>query len=181
MIWSGSVETLNVSRRCGCSFRDDQMRWTVVAPTPCARAMVRVQGVDAGGVVAVVARTIASTVSCGMVGFRPLPLRTLPRSRTPSSANRARHIGYARGRGANHCGDSIRGHTIGSKEKSFSPLDFAMRRGLRLRDGKKHGTLFGRHRQTSADIGRAAVGVRMGQAYYNNCLFSDHHCVLLLK
>jgi hypothetical protein len=115
--------------------------------------MVRVlQWVDVGGVVAVVARTISSTFPCGMVGLPPPTRADVAEIPQPFLGKPGSPLGYTRRQGANHCGDSIRGHTLGGKKKSFSPLDFTMTRGLRFRDRNKHGTLSGRDRQSGSRV-----------------------------
>ena len=85
----GSLDTLNVSTRCGAKPRSDQIRCTVAGPTPTRAAIVRHdQCVAPGGVVVVVNRTICATVSSGIEGLRPRPSRIFPRPANPSTANR---------------------------------------------------------------------------------------------
>src|SRR3989304_5461279 len=61
-----SLESLNVSMRCGCKPCASQIRWTVDFPTPWAFAIVRTdQCVASFGVVCRVASTISFTLSAG--------------------------------------------------------------------------------------------------------------------
>src|SRR5271168_2257238 len=70
----GSLDTLNVSIRCGCNPRSDQMRCTVAGLTPTRLAIVRHdQCVCPGGVVVLVNLTIWATVSSVIDGLRPRP------------------------------------------------------------------------------------------------------------
>ena len=87
-----SLESLNVSTRCGWSPLADQIRCTVAGLTPCAFAIDRqLQCVSPGGLSCSVAATIAPAFPAGIEGLRPRPSRTLPSFASPSSANRARH------------------------------------------------------------------------------------------
>src|SRR6478609_7730267 len=89
---NGSLDTLNVSIRCGCNPRSDQIRCTVAELTPTRLPIVRHdQCVAPGGVVVVVNRTIAAIVSSLIEGFRPRPSRILSNPASPSATNRVRH------------------------------------------------------------------------------------------
>src|SRR3978361_444613 len=89
---NGSLDSLNVSTRCGFSPRADHTRCTVSLDTPTRSAIVRHdQCVSPSGVEFLVRSTISSILSCGIVGFRPLPLRTFPSFANPSAANLVRH------------------------------------------------------------------------------------------
>ena len=68
------------------------MRCTVAALTPWARAMVRqLQWVAPGGVVWVVAATIALTLAAEIVGLRPRPGLVWVSACGPPAAKRSRH------------------------------------------------------------------------------------------
>ena len=89
----GSPESLNVSTRCGCNPRADQIRCTVAGDTPARSAIVRqLQCVSPGGVSCKVKRTISSTFTGGIDGLRPRPGRTLENPFSPSSTNRSRQF-----------------------------------------------------------------------------------------
>ena len=89
---SGSLESLNVSCRCGCRPKARQMRETAVCDRPASRAMLRVlQWVAPAGtlsnVLAITASTRASSIERGAPGRGA--------SRRPSrrcSTKRARHL-----------------------------------------------------------------------------------------
>jgi hypothetical protein len=89
---SGSVESLKVSLRCGCSENAFQMRWTVEGARPEALAIVReLQWVQPAGRLSSVAVTTSAT-------FASLTVRGAPgrgSSRSPSrrrSAKRLRQV-----------------------------------------------------------------------------------------
>src|SRR5690242_9183904 len=82
----GSLDTLNVSTRCGANARADQIRCTVAELTPTFLVFVRHdEFVAPGGVVVVVNRTISAMVSSGIEGLRPRPARILSSPASPSS------------------------------------------------------------------------------------------------
>ena len=82
----GSLDTLNVSTRCGANPRSDQIRCTVAGLTPTRVDIVRHdQCMCPGGAVVVVNRTISATVSSLIEGLRPRPSRI--RSNPPSPAS----------------------------------------------------------------------------------------------
>lgn len=89
---SGSLESLNVSVRCGCSEKARQIRCTVETETPAALDIDRVlQCVEAVGIVSRVAITTSATFSKPIL--RGAPGRgssTRPSRRRP--ANRLRHV-----------------------------------------------------------------------------------------
>ena len=69
------------------------MRCTVAGLTPWALAIVRqLQCVSPGGVVWVVAATIALTLAAEIMGLRPRPGRTSVRAAGPPLAKRWRHM-----------------------------------------------------------------------------------------
>jgi hypothetical protein len=89
----GSVESLNVSTRCGRRPRAAQIFCTVVCETPWAWAIDRqLQCVSLGGVSCSVARTISATFASGIDGLRPRPGRTFTEPANPSSENRSRQL-----------------------------------------------------------------------------------------
>ena len=88
----GSLDSLNVSTRCGFKPRAAHTRCTVAGDTPAFAAIVRHdQWVWPSGVEYLVRSTISSIFCCGIVDLRPRPARTFPSFAKPSSANRARH------------------------------------------------------------------------------------------
>src|SRR4029077_12548299 len=88
----GSLDSLNVSTRCGLRPRADHTCCTVDFDTPLAAAIVRHdQWVSPAGREFNVKSTNSSIVYCGIVFFRPRPWRTGANLTSPSSANRVRH------------------------------------------------------------------------------------------
>src|SRR3978361_2507764 len=88
---NGSLDSLNVSTRCGFSPRADHTRCTVSLDTPTRSAIVRHdQCVSPSGVEFFVSSTISSIFDCGIVGFGPRPFRTCPNLTNPSTENRSR-------------------------------------------------------------------------------------------
>ncbi len=77
-------------------------------------------------------------------------------------------FGYAGWRDADLCGDSVGGHTICGKDKSFGSLDLSMRGSLRLRDRKQYFTLTVRHRQGGGWSSHAPT-------YHNYHLIAEHY------
>src|SRR6266568_871799 len=87
-----SLDSLNVSTRCGCRPRPAQMRCTVAEEIPVALAIVRqLQWVCPSGSLCNVRSTTCAIFSTGIDGLRPRPLRTSPKSTIPRCANSARH------------------------------------------------------------------------------------------
>src|SRR6201995_3106188 len=89
---SGSVDSLNVSDRCGCSEKALQMRCTVVTDRPLARAIDRrLQWVAPGGVLSSVAVTTSAILLSPILRGAP----GLGSSLSPDKrrwANRLRHV-----------------------------------------------------------------------------------------
>ena len=89
---SGSVESLNVSLRCGFRLNADQIRCTVVCDTPVLSAMLRTdQCVASFGIVVSVRSTTSATLSSVTVRGRP-DLYSSERPSMRFSANRLRHF-----------------------------------------------------------------------------------------
>ena len=88
----GSVDSLNVSVRCGCKQKACQIRWTDDADTPAAFAMPRVlQCVASAGFVSSVFVTISSIRSSPILRGAPhLGSSSMPLRRC--FANRSRHV-----------------------------------------------------------------------------------------
>ena len=90
---SGSLDTLNVSTRCGLRPNSFHTRCTVLFDTPAAPAIVLVlQCVSPSGRHSSVSVTIFSIVASGIEGLRPRPSRTCPNLTRPSSVNRVRQF-----------------------------------------------------------------------------------------
>ena len=124
----GSLDSLNVSTRCGLSPRAAHTRCTVAADTPAFAAIVRHdQWVWPSGVECLVRCTISSIFSCGIVDLRPRPARTFPSFAKPSSANRARHARTVAGFTPTCAAILDVGHTIGRQQQRLGPLNLPMR------------------------------------------------------
>ena len=126
----GSLDSLNVSTRCGFKPRAAHTRCTVAGDTPAFAAIVRH---DQWGL------AVRRGMPCQVYDLVDLllrdwrtsgraPARTFPSFAKPSSANRARHArtvaGFTDLRGDPH----IR-HTIGRQQQRLGPLNLPMRRG----------------------------------------------------
>ncbi len=89
---SGSVESLNVSLRCGFRLNADQIRCTVMCERPVLSAMLRVdQCVASFGIVVSVRLTTSATLSSVTVRGRP-DRYSSERPSMRFSANRLRHL-----------------------------------------------------------------------------------------
>src|ERR1700739_3150021 len=94
----GSLDTLNVSTRCGLRPNSCHTRCTVLFDTPATPAIVLVlQCVSPCGRYSSVSVTILSSVASGIEGLRPRPSRTCPNLTRPSSANRVRQFATVAG------------------------------------------------------------------------------------
>src|SRR5512146_1052701 len=122
----GSVDSLNVSTRCGCSPRARHTRCTVTRLTPTRAAIVRVdQCVAPGGVSCTVTRTISSTVSRGDRRLATPALAHLGEPRPPRPHGDRRHA--HRGRDL-HIRQAVRRH-----QQRLRPSHLPKRRRARPR------------------------------------------------
>src|SRR5665213_218353 len=88
----GSVESLNVSTRCGFKPRAAQILCTCAGDTPTLAAIDRTdQCVAPTGLENRVNSTISAIFDSGITFFRPRPGATAPSFFNPSAANRVRH------------------------------------------------------------------------------------------
>ena len=153
----GSLDTLNVSTRCGAKPRSDQIRCTVAGLTPTRLAIVRHdQCVAPGGVVVVVNRTISAIVSSGIEGLRPRPSRILLHSGQPVGGESCTPGPHRHRRHPDLFGDHRVGHPVSGHQQHPRPQHLPMRRRLRPRQPLQRLTL-------TVGNGNAAAGALIHQ------------------
>ena len=146
----GSLDSLNVSTRCGFNPRADHTRCTVAADTPAVAAIVRHdQWVWPSGVEYRVSVHDLVDLLLRDRGLAATPGPDLPQLRQallgepgPPRPNRRRLHPDLRG-------DPHIRHTIGRQQQRLGPPNLPMRRGLRPRQGLQRFSLTVRHDQSS--------------------------------